>query len=235
MIPANAIQAKTLLGRAIVSQADGKVLGHVRDIVFDHDTNEALSLVTAEKDLFGLIDAVVVPWRFIRAISSDVVMVENAQAAMKLRDDTRSHGVVQRQTVLSGTTILSDKGESLGTLADMFIDATSGNVVGYAVSGGFLSDTLRGKKFIPAPPGLEIGKDAAIARATTEAQIKGQIPTDVVLPEIETSSTRMPDVQQSNAQTSNDRIETPTSMPTEEPTIKHPSERHLGTPFGGGS
>lgn len=208
MIPANAIQAKTLLGRAIVSQADGKVLGHVRDIVFDHDTNEALSLVTAEKDLFGLIDAVVVPWRFVRAVSGDVVMVENAQAAMKLRDDTRSHGAVSRETVLSGTAILSDKGESLGTLADMFIDATSGNVVGYAVSGGFLSDTLRGKKFIPAPPGLEIGKDAAIARPTAEAHIKGKIPTDVALPEIETSSTR---------------------NESEFPELKRPSERHIST------
>jgi uncharacterized protein YrrD len=185
MIPANAIQAKTLLGRAIVSQADGKIVGHVRDIVFDHDTNEALSLVTAEKDLFGLIDAVVVPWRFVRAVANDVVMVESANAAMKLHDDPRSHGVVQRETVLSGTKILSDKGEILGTLADMYIDVTNGNVVGYVVSGGFLSDTLRGKKFIPAPPGLEIGKDAAIARPTAEAQIKGKIPADAVLPEIE--------------------------------------------------
>ncbi len=212
MIPANAIQAKTLLGRAIVSQADGKVVGHVRDIVFDHDTNEALSLVIAEKDLFGLIDAVVVPWRFIRAVSSDVVMVENAQSAMKLRDDARSHGVTQRETVLSGTTILSDKGETLGTLADMFIDTKSGDVVGYVVSGGFLSDTLRGKKFIPAPPGLEIGKDAAIARPTTEAQIKGQIPTDVALPDIidQTSSTR-------------------SDAPELYSEIKRPGERHIST------
>lgn len=214
MIPANAIQAKNLLGRSIVSQSDGKIVGQVRDIVFDHDTNEALSLVIADKDLFGLIDAVVVPWRFVRSVSGDVVMVESAQSAMKLRDDPRSQGAIKRETVLSGTTILSDKGESLGTLADMFIDATSGNVVGYAVSGGFLSDTLRGKKFIPAPPGLEIGKDAAIARPTAEAQIKGEIPTDAVLPDIETSSTR-------------------SDAAIEEPTIKRPSERELGTPFGG--
>jgi len=216
MIPANAVQAKSLLGRAVVSQADGKVLGHARDIVFDHDTNEALSIVIADKDLFGLIDAVVVPWRFVRALNGDVIMVESAQSAMKLRDDARSHGAVSRETVLSGTTILSDKGETLGTLADMFIDATSGDVVGYAVSGGFLSDTLRGKKFIPAPPGLEIGKDAAIARPTAEAQIKGELPTDIALPDIETatSSTRSDESVEPSA-------------------IKRPSERELGTPFGG--
>jgi uncharacterized protein YrrD len=45
----------------------------------------------------------------------------------------------------------------------MVIDETNGRILGYEVSGGFISDTLRGKKFLPAPPGLSIGSHAAIA------------------------------------------------------------------------
>jgi uncharacterized protein YrrD len=54
--------------------------------------------------------------------------------------------------------VLSDDGENLGTLADMFIDEASGKVVGYIVSNGFFNDTLHGKKFLPAPPGLSVGR-----------------------------------------------------------------------------
>jgi hypothetical protein len=98
--------------------------------------------------------------------------------------------VTHRETVLSGTTVLSSDGENLGTLADMFIDEDSGRVVGYIISGGFLADTLHGKKFLPAPPGLSVGPHAAIAHQTAEAQLKGQISRDASLPEV----TSLPDI-----------------------------------------
>jgi len=44
----------------------------------------------------------------------------------------------------------------------MVIDEATGKVTGYEVSGGWVADTLRGKKFLPAPPGLTLGENAAI-------------------------------------------------------------------------
>lgn len=190
------IQGKSLLGRHLVGQNDGKVLGTVKDLIFAHDTDEVVALVLANKDLFGMIDAIVVPWRLVRSISGDVIMVENAGAMMKLHEDPRTREVTQnqanRETVLSGTKVLSSSGEILGTLADMCIDETSGKVLGYAVSKGFVSDTLRGKKFVPAPPGLTIGSDAAIAAPITEAEIKGEIPTGASLPDVSSVNTASP-------------------------------------------
>jgi sporulation protein YlmC with PRC-barrel domain len=78
------IKGKSLLGRSIVGQDDGKVIGTVKDLVFDHDTNEVLALLLADKDLFGLIDAVIVPWRFVRNFGGDVILVDSAKALMKL-------------------------------------------------------------------------------------------------------------------------------------------------------
>ncbi len=182
------ITGKTLLGRSIVGQNDGKIIGHVRDLIFDNENNEILALVVADKDLFGLIDALIVPWRLVKNFNGDAIMVESSASLMKLHQDPRTYAVTQNPTshesVLSGTKVLSSTGEVLGTLADMCIDENSGHVLGYAVSKGFISDTLRGKKFVPAPPGLSLGRDAAIATPTTEAQIKGEIPTNVALPDI---------------------------------------------------
>lgn len=165
-------KASTLLNLSIVGQQDGKNLGVVKDLFFDHDTDQLLGLVVSEKDLFGLIDAQIVPWREVQSVTGDVVLVNNEHSRMKLKDDTNAHEMAHRETVLSGTQVLSQEGKKIGTLADMFIDETTGQVVGYEVSGGFFSDSLRGKKFLPAPPGLSVGKDAAIATPQAEAQIK---------------------------------------------------------------
>jgi uncharacterized protein YrrD len=166
------IKGKTLLGTSVVGQADGRNLGVVHDLLFDHDTDELLAFVLAEKDLFGLIDAQIVPWREVRSISGDVILVESAASKIHLKDEPRIRAIAKRETVLSGTQVLSQDGQQLGTLADMVIDETSGRIAGYEVSGGFISDTLRGKKFLPAPPGLSIGSHAAIAPPAAEAELK---------------------------------------------------------------
>ena len=165
-------KGKSLLGLSVVGQQDGEKLGIVRDLLFDHDSDQLLAFVLAEKDLFGLIGAVIVPWREVKSIAGDVVLVTNQHSPIKLKDDPQARAMAKRETVLSGTQVLSQDGEQIGTLADMFIDEASGRVVGYEVSSGFIADTLRGKKFLPAPPGLAIGEEAAIASPQAEAHLK---------------------------------------------------------------
>ena len=165
-------KGKELLGLSLVGQADGKNLGTVKDLLFDHDTDQVLAFVVAEKDLFGLLDALIVPWREVVSIKGDVVMVKDEKSRIHLRDDPQARAMTQRETVLSGTQVLGQDGHKIGTLADMFIDETTGRVSGYEVSGGFFADTLRGKKFLPSPPGLTVGRDAAIVSPQAEARIE---------------------------------------------------------------
>lgn len=166
------IKGKALVGMAVVGQEDGAQLGHVRDLIFDHETDQVLALVLGERDLFGLIDALIVPWRELRSIGKDVILARSSASRIKLHDDPASSSVSTRETSLSGTHIVTTEGKALGTLADMMIDEATGRVAGYEVSGGFVADTLRGKKFLPAPPGLSIGPNVAIAPPSAEAQMK---------------------------------------------------------------
>jgi uncharacterized protein YrrD len=165
---------KSLLGVAVVGQADGIKLGNVRDLIFDHETDRVLALVLGERDLFGLIDAQIVPWSQIHTVGKDVLFAQSAASKMRLHDDeaTRTATGAGRETILSGTQILTTDGKHLGTLADMCIEETTGRVLGYEVSGGFISDTLHGKKFLPAPPTLTVGQDAAIASPEAAALLK---------------------------------------------------------------
>jgi uncharacterized protein YrrD len=164
-------KGKDLLGLSIVGEQDGCILGTVRDLLFDHDTDQLLAFVLAESGLFGLVDAQIVPWPQVRNIAGDVILVRNEASRRDLHDAPQLLSVARRETVLSGTQVLSHEGRQLGTLADMFIDEASGRVVGYEVSGGFIADTLHGKRFLSAPPGLSIGTDAAIANADAVSRL----------------------------------------------------------------
>lgn len=165
---------KSLLGLAIVGQQDGTQIGSVHDLIFDHETDQVLALLVNQRDLFGLMDAQIVAWSEIQSIGNDVVLVKNANSKTPLKAHENIHRVAQnaRETVLSGTKILTTEGKELGTLADTRIDETSGKVLGFEVSGGFIADSLRGKKFLPSPPGLEVGADAAIAPPEAAAAMK---------------------------------------------------------------
>jgi uncharacterized protein YrrD len=171
-IHSTTIKGRNLLGLAVVGSSDGKQLGQVQDLFFDHDGEKLLALVLANKDLFGLIDAIIVPWHEVKQVGGDVIMVESSASAKRLGDEPRIRDLAQRETTLSGTQVLSPDGKQIGTLADMVIDLTDGHIIGYEISTGLIQDTLRGKKFLPAPPGLAIGNDAAIASPESAARLQ---------------------------------------------------------------
>src|SRR6476661_4223019 len=104
-------KGKSLLGLSVVGQQDGKKLGIVKDLFFDHDSDQLLAFVLAEKDLFGLMAAVIVPWREVKSITGDVVLVDSANSTIKLQDDPQVREMANRETVLSGTQVLSQDGK----------------------------------------------------------------------------------------------------------------------------
>jgi len=155
-------KGKSLIGVKVLSEIDGADLGRVRDLVFDHDANQVLALLMSEKDLFGLIDAQIIPWSQISHIGPDAITVLSSNSRIKAGEDARVKGIMNRNTALSGTRIYTTDGKDLGTLADTYLDDTTGHIDGYEISGGFVSDTMTGKRFLPSDHDLTLGKDVAL-------------------------------------------------------------------------
>lgn len=171
-------KGSSIIGLKVISQAvreeDRASLGTVRDLVFDHETDEVLALVMSEKELFGLIDAQVVPWSQIVGIGSDAIIVQSLDSKIPAGSDPRVKAVMDRQTVLSGTKLYTTDGRALGTFADLCIDEATGRVEGYEISGGFVSDTMSGKRFIPAPGEMTLTRDVALVPPAVAAAVEAQ-------------------------------------------------------------
>lgn len=155
-------KGKSIIGLMITSEAEGAELGRVKDLIFDHGTDEMVGLLVSERELFGLIDAKVIPWNQVRSIGANSVMVPSENAVINAGSDARISNIMGRDTALSGTTVRTTEGQDLGTFADMYIDESTGQVVGYEVSGGFFADSMSGKHYIANSPDIRIGRDVAL-------------------------------------------------------------------------
>jgi uncharacterized protein YrrD len=167
-------KGKSIIGLQVTSEGDGVELGTVKDLIFDHDTDEVVGLLVSERELFGLIDAKVVPWNQVRVIGPNAVMVPSRDSVMNAGENVRISNIMERETALSGTKVRTRDGQDLGSFADMYIDENTGRVLGYEVSGGFFSDTMSGKHYLASTPDIFIGEDVALVPSEVATDIESR-------------------------------------------------------------
>jgi len=155
----------SIIGLQVISQQDAKNLGKVLDLVFDHDADECVALVLRERGFLGLGAGQVLPWGEIISIGKDAVMVKGETSVVNPQDHGRLQDIMEREAHLSGTRIMTEDGRDVGNFAEIYLDETSGKVMGYEVSGGFVSDTMSGKRYIPSErtDDLRVGQDVLLA------------------------------------------------------------------------
>ena len=152
----------TITGLQVLALDNAADLGKVLDLVFDHDADECLGLLLREHSMFHA--AQLVPWSAIRAIGKDAVMIESHSNVIAPEDDSRLRAVMESDTHLAGTKMLTEKGDELGSFGDVYLDENTGRVIGYEASGGLISDTMSGKRYMAAKDtdALRVGQDVLL-------------------------------------------------------------------------
>lgn len=166
----------SILGLQVISSESAKTLGKVLDLVFDHDADECIALVIKERGFLGIGSAQVIPWNEIISIGKDAVMVKGEHSVVNPADHGRLQDVMEREAHLSGTRIVTDDGRDVGTFAEIYVDEATGKTLGYEVSGGFISDTMSGKRYIPSErtDDLRVGQDVLLASPSVADEFERQ-------------------------------------------------------------
>ena len=171
-------KAKSLIGLNVISQLQGSQLGTVRDLIFDAQSKQLLALLLSDRNLFGLVDALVVPWSTVRDVGPHAVMVAGDEALIKAGTDPVITAAFDQSNKLDGKKITTQGGQHLGSVSDIFVD-DHGAVAGYEVSTGLLSDVLGGKKFLSAPAEVTVGKDVILVPQSAAEELDRQKPGGV--------------------------------------------------------
>ncbi|MBA2363307.1 MAG: PRC-barrel domain-containing protein [Chloroflexia bacterium] len=152
-------KGKDLVGMPIVSFADGEKIGDVKDILFDPEQNRVVALLTSEGGFLSSARAIM--WQNLKSVGKDAIIAPDRSVEIKADSDRYLKRIMEEENVLKKTQVYTEDGRDLGEIGDMFINDSTGEVIGYEVSGGLLASSLKGKRFMPAPDTLTVGQHAA--------------------------------------------------------------------------
>jgi uncharacterized protein YrrD len=164
------MKASEVLGRAAVIREGGQKAGKVRDLVIDPTGHQVLGFVLMEGVFSG---TQVARWAGLQTIGEDNVIFSAAGDVVKAAAAPEIKSVLDSKLKFKGRKLQTTAGKDLGQIEDLRFDERSGAVLGYELSGSFLS----GRHFLPTPPALEVGKDIVFVAPEIEATIqKGKLP-----------------------------------------------------------
>jgi uncharacterized protein YrrD len=146
-----------LKGQPVFVTASGTKIGEVSDL-----------LITSEGRVKGLLIKTCGFFKHtffldichVSAFGGDGVMIDAEAQLEKLNNNPEY--TIAHQHSLEGKMLLSQSGDALGLLKDVYFLEEMGTIVGYEVTAGFFSDLTEGKQVIESEKPPAIGKDAIV-------------------------------------------------------------------------
>jgi uncharacterized protein YrrD len=151
------IRGKELIGMPVVSLDQGKEIGEVQDLVFDPARRRILGMILDEGGWFR--EPEILPYESIESIGPDAVVVRHVESGAAPNIDPDD---LKKSFNLTGKKVISEKGHELGTIYDLYIDESTGEVLGFELTQGLFRDTSIGKKFVEYDHIQSIGEDIVV-------------------------------------------------------------------------
>ena len=153
-----------VFGKEVINQTSGEKIAAVHDVVLDRDLRQIVALLIRGSGLFA--ETHVVRWSAVASMG-DVVIVRTEPPLPTLEQDAEVSELSRNAHRITGTLVISDKGEQLGSIGDIFIN-DQGQVIGYAVKQGM----LHSDRYLAIENVQAVGKDAIISRIAELPRVK---------------------------------------------------------------
>lgn len=149
-------KGREIIGLPVIGLPSGKEIGVVDDIIWSHQEQKITHLVVAGKGVFNRCRYI--SFEEIKSIGDDAVTVdEEIWKESPLSIDGK------RVSQIAGDLVLTEDGQNIGTLEDLFFNGATGKLLGYEVSTGLVGDLLSGRMTMPPEKVLTWGEEAIIA------------------------------------------------------------------------
>jgi len=166
-------KGKTLVGKDILSLAEGVKIDTVSDVVIDPDGLRMVALIVDEGGFLS--SSKVVPTEQIQSFGKDAVVVSDRQSVVSVSDHAALRALVERDDRLIGKTVFTVAGDKLGSISDVYFDEATGTIMGYEVSSGVLGDAAKGTSYLPSDEITGIGPDVIYVEPETAPKLEAQV------------------------------------------------------------
>ncbi|TVY11955.1 PRC-barrel domain-containing protein [Paenibacillus cremeus] len=153
-------KARNVIGLPIICVGSGEQVGTVKDLLLN-DEWQVEALLLEAKHWFSDVTCIRLP--DVIAIGDDAVTIEHPGVIIRWEDQSQLIAWLSGDRKVKGLPILTVNGQQLGVIEDVYLEPNKGTkVIGYELTEGFISDLKEGRKWLPLPDSVKIGKDAVI-------------------------------------------------------------------------
>jgi len=165
-------KGKRLIGRPILSLAEGVRLGEVKDVILGATSESVAGLLVDEGGLFG--SAHVVPTEEIESFGRDAVVVTDRSSIRPASEVPDIKEILDRKTSLIGTRVFTETGDAQGAVSDIYFDEASGRVLSLEVTGGAWQDATKGVRNLPLSEVMRTGPEILYVHPETAELLEAQ-------------------------------------------------------------
>ncbi len=151
----NVVSADALIGMTVLSKATGNRLGAVQDLYIDpvEGLLKGVTIQTADGKLAGI------DYKNIYSFGKDAVMANDDESTVLIEDDwMENHSHAKKH--LLGVKIVTESGNLLGQVADIYVRLTQPPFIIYDVRESILDKLLGRNFFMLASAGRALSDDA---------------------------------------------------------------------------
>ena len=156
-------KGKSVVGKPILSLADGERVREVRDIILGTGNDTVIGLLADEGGF--LASSLVVPYEEVISFGRDAVVIARRESVIAANEVPAIGAIVARDQSLLGTRVFTETGDDQGKINDVYFDDATGRILGLELSGGMFADAAQGTRYVPIEELVRVGKDVARVEA----------------------------------------------------------------------
>jgi len=166
-------KGKNVIGQSVVSFDEGRKIDSVKDLLIGEMNDAIVALLVDEGGLMS--SSRVVPIESVQSFGRDAVVITTAQSAVSASSDPEVKAIMNRKEQLLGKRVLTDTGDLLGSISDLYFEEGTGRIQGFEVSGGMLGDIARGSSYLAVDEIERLGPDVIFVRPQIGENLENQV------------------------------------------------------------
>jgi uncharacterized protein YrrD len=163
------IKAQSVIGKAVLSRADGEKLDSVKDVIIGTDHTRVIALLINEGGLFS--KALVVQIENVVSFGKDAVVVTDSKVAMRADHVPAVAQALDMDEKLGGKKVFSETGDEHGKLSDIYFDEKTGQLEGVDVTDLGPGSSSKDVAFLDMSDVISFGADAVVITASAVSKL----------------------------------------------------------------
>lgn len=131
-------RGKELIGLPIIDESSGEHIAEIVQLVVDFEVNKLKGFLVSHH-----VEEDFLPIENVLSIGRDAILIKTTDKNNHIAEANAKVNLVPQQ--ITGISVLSKKGDSLGRLDDVLIDCQNKIIAGFEISDGLIKDVFQGR------------------------------------------------------------------------------------------